>query len=196
MRGGRTILASLAVAGASYVAMRRDPFIELDRHASAALATPRGKAADVAVAAATDLGSVFAVAGLSGTLLASGRPRAAVDVAGAGLLGWGVAQAIKPFVDRPRPYQAEDRHRLVSEPAGSSWPSGHVAVAAAMTSALGPHLPPRARAAAIGTAAFVGVSRVYVGVHYVTDVVAGLAFGALSGKIWGAVRRGIDRRVG
>ncbi|HEX9888765.1 MAG TPA: phosphatase PAP2 family protein [Nitriliruptorales bacterium] len=188
-RPGRTGAASVVALAASYAALRSEPLIELDRHVSAAIAVPRGHQADLAVAAATDLGSVFAVAGLSGTLLATGRARAAVDVAVAGGLAWIAAQVIKPLVERPRPYQAEDRHRLVSEPAGSSWPSGHTAVAAAMASALSPHLPPAARSIPIGTAAFVAVSRVYVGVHYATDAVAGLAVGALSGKFSGVLRR-------
>lgn len=194
-RPRRTVAASLIALTASYVALRREPLIELDRHVSAAIAVPRGRSADVAVAAATDLGSVFSVAGLSGFLLATGRRRAAADVAGAGALAWIAAQAIKPLVDRPRPYEAEQRERLVSEPAGSSWPSGHTAVAAAMASALTPHLPAAARAAPIATAGFVALSRVYVGVHYATDAVAGLAVGALSGKVSRLVRRWFDPDV-
>lgn len=185
----RTVLAAVATIGASYVAMKREPFVAADRHVSSAIAVPRGRDADIVVAAATDLGSVFAVTGLSGVLLASGRWRAALDVAGAGATAWVASQAIKPLVERPRPYQAEGRDRLVSEPAGSSWPSGHPAVAAAMASSLTPHLPPTAKAVASGVAGFVALSRVYVGVHYVTDVLAGLALGSLSGRAWRVVRR-------
>lgn len=185
----RTVVAAVGTIGASYAAMRCEPLVTADRHVSSAIAVPRGRDADIAVAAATDLGSVFALTGLSGVLLASGRWRAALDVAGAGATAWVAAQAIKPLVERPRPYQAEGRDRLVSEPAGSSWPSGHPAVAAAMAASLTPRLPPAAKVVASGLAGFVAVSRVYVGVHYVTDVLAGLALGSLSGRAWRAVRR-------
>jgi membrane-associated phospholipid phosphatase len=77
----------------------------------------------------------------------------------------------------------------VSEPAGSSWPSGHVAVAAAAAGALAPRLHRRGRLAAAGAVTFVAASRVYVGVHYLSDVAAGAGFGLAAGAAVRAVRR-------
>lgn len=139
---------------------------------------------DIAVSAGTDLGSTFAVAGAATSLAVSGHRTAALDTVGAGAVAWGTAQGLKWLVNRPRPYQLEIVARLVSVPAGSSWPSGHPAVTAAVATVLAPRLPPGARIAAGGTAVFVAWSRIYVGVHYPADVVAGVALGVLSGRAW------------
>lgn len=145
--------------------------------------------ADSVVGATTDLGSVFALAGASAALAATGRRRQAAEVAGAGMVAWTAAQAAKQFGERPRPYQADGVARLVAEPAGSSWPSGHAAVAVAVCAALGPHLSRTAHRAAGALAGFVALSRVYVGVHYLSDVVAGVAIGGWSAALWRGARR-------
>jgi undecaprenyl-diphosphatase len=62
-------------------------------------------------------------------------------------------------------------------PSSSSFPSGHAASAAAF--AVGATLEWRALAGPLGaTATAVAFSRVYTGVHYPSDVVAGAAIGA------------------
>jgi len=86
----------------------------------------------------------------------------------------------KLIVDRARP----DIRRLTGF-SGSSFPSGHAATAAATLAALalvlGLGLSPRAKAAlagaATGLAAAVATTRVLLGVHWLTDVMAGLALG-------------------
>lgn len=177
------VLASGAVSG-SYAAMRSPVLEAWERTLAVRVRRPRGPMVDRLVSAATDLGSVFAVAGAAAVLATAGRRRAAVDVLGAGMLAWSATQAIKRLVKRPRPYQVEEVERLVVEPTGTSWPSGHPAVAAAAATALTCHVPPSARRAGAGVAVFVAASRVYVGVHYPTDVVAGLGIGALCGAGW------------
>ncbi|MFP5309524.1 MAG: phosphatase PAP2 family protein [Actinomycetes bacterium] len=184
-----TLLLAGVLVGASFGVLRSRRLQDLDRRAGELLATPLGAAGDAVVSAGTDLGSVFAVAGATTVLAATGRRDAAVDVAAAGAAGWVVAQGVKPLVDRPRPYQAHGFARLVSEPAGSSWPSGHVAVAAAVAGALGPRLSARGRAVAAGAVTFVAASRVYVGVHYLSDVAAGTGFGLAAGAGVRALRR-------
>lgn len=179
------MLGTLAVGG-SFVAMRSEAFEEHERALAVRVRRPRGRLVDSVVSAATDLGSTFAVTGAAAILLASRRPRAAIDVVGSGATAWTVAQIVKPIVARPRPYEVEDAFRLVSEPAGSSWPSGHPAVAAAAAATLAPRLPRRGRLVGALLAAFVATSRVYVGVHYPTDVIAGLGIGVLCGEIWRA----------
>lgn len=192
--GRRERLLGAAVAvGVSYAALRSRRAQELDRQAGRALSRPLGPVADRIIGAGTDLGSVYAIGGLSAVLAATGRRDLAVDVAGAGATGWVVAQAIKPLVERPRPYQADGLTLLVAAPAGHSWPSGHVAVAGAMAGAITPAMPTRGRVGAALAAAFVCLSRIYVGVHYVTDVVAGLGVGVLSAEAWRAVRRRVRR---
>lgn len=185
--------ASAAVA-ASYLLVRRGHAEVVDRPARAVLARPLGDRADVVLGAVTDLGSVYGLGGLSVTLAATGRRRAAVDVAASGLVAWVAAQAAKPALDRPRPYQLATAPRLVAVPAGSSWPSGHAAVAAAAAAALHPHLNGPARAGAWSAVGAVAASRLYVGVHHLTDVVAGVGVGVLSASVAAGARRVLDGR--
>lgn len=193
--GRRSALAAAAAVVGSYAALQWPPAQEWDRRAGVALSRPLGRVGDAVISSGTDLGSVYAIAGVSVVLAATGRRRAALDVLGAGAVGWTVAQTVKPLVRRPRPYQAHGAFRLVAEPAGASWPSGHVAVAGAMAAAVTPALTPRARVGAGAFAVFVAVSRIYVGVHYVTDVVAGLGIGVLSARAWTAARAAVTRRL-
>lgn len=101
-------------------------------------------------------------------------------VAGADLL----QQSLKALVQRPRPGVLHLEHVT-----GSSFPSGHATESAAVAVALVLLARGRARrdriAAAIIAAvlvAAVGASRVYLGVHYPTDVAAGIVLGSA----WGA----------
>ena len=200
--GRSSVVAAVgASAGvvASYVAVRSGRAETIDRPARALLAHPLGARADVAVGAVTDLGSVYGLAGLSAALGVTGRRGAAADVAAAGGLAWVAAQAAKPALHRPRPYQLAAAQRLVAVPAGSSWPSGHAAVAAATAAALHPHLPPGARTGTWVAVGAVAASRLYVGVHHLTDVVAGVGVGVLSAAAAGRLRRAatqLRRRTG
>jgi membrane-associated phospholipid phosphatase len=190
----RVLGAAGAAVGASYAALTSPRAQRYDRRAGLVLARPLGPVADRVVSAGTDLGSVYAIAGIAGALAATGRRRAALDVVVAGSLAWTAAQAVKPLVDRPRPYQAAGAFRLVAEPAGTSWPSGHVAVAAGMAGALAPGMDRRGRSVVAALAGFVALSRIYVGVHYLTDVVAGIGIGVASARTWRLLRRPVQYR--
>lgn len=184
---GRAVLAVAAVA-ASYLAVRSGASDRLDRRTNEFASRPLGPVTDRVVGIGTDFGSVYGLAGVAGALAIAGHRRLATDVAGSGLVAWTAAQAIKPALDRQRPYEAASADRLVAIPAGSSWPSGHVAVVAAMTTTLDPLLPALARAAAGAVTAAVGASRMYVGVHHLTDLVAGWGVGVLSARAWRRIR--------
>jgi undecaprenyl-diphosphatase len=118
----------------------------------------------------------------------------------------------RPFVSHPRVV-----HLLIAHAADASFPSDHEAVAAAMATMLVAYLfllwrerrtalaPTRSRGrggngstplalggalAAVGVlgAIFIGVARVYVGVHYPGDILGGATCGAVSGIFATSVR--------
>jgi membrane-associated phospholipid phosphatase len=189
----RGTLLAVAAVGASLAAVRRGSSDALDQRLGAAMAVPRGRALDRLVGVTTDLGSVYGLAGVAGVLAATGHRRRATEVTAAGLLAWSAAQASKPLASRPRPYQAALAQRLVAEPAGSSWPSGHTAVVTAMAGSLARDVAPPARLAVGVVALGVACSRLYVGVHHPTDLVAGAGVGALSVRVVGTLRARLER---
>jgi undecaprenyl-diphosphatase len=89
---------------------------------------------------------------------------------------------LKPAIARERPYAPRGpgrlRRLLVQAPGAHSWPSAHAgsSMAAAVPLAI---LYPRVGVVFLAFAALIGYSRVYVGVHYPFDVVAGAIIGAL-----------------
>jgi undecaprenyl-diphosphatase len=115
-------------------------------------------------------------------------PRAVLLVTGCVWASDLTASLVKLAVGRERPFESISEADPLMGSVGSSFPSGHAATSAAGAFALA-LIAPRAApylAALAGTIAF---SRVYVGVHYPFDVLAGLAVGlAVAGVILGAVR--------
>ncbi len=89
---------------------------------------------------------------------------------------------IKPLVGRIRPYAIRDVVLLVRAPTDASFPSGHAAAAFAATGALACG---RSRLAvpAAAVAAVICFSRLYLYIHYPTDVFAGIVLGALCGAL-------------
>jgi membrane-associated phospholipid phosphatase len=104
---------------------------------------------------------------------------AAAAAAGA---AWALANLAKAIADRPRPYQVVAGAVLRQQPAhGTSFPSSHTAVTVAVVIALLPFLPRVLAGVAIAYAVLVGWSRVYLGVHYPLDVMAGAGIGLAVG---------------
>jgi len=162
----------------------------LDRSLHRFLNRSRGPGADAAFKAITELGSLWAAAAASAVLAGAGRRRAAADALGAALAMWGVGQILKKVTDRPRPYQAmEDSRLLIAEPSGTSWPSSHPAVLLAFVAVAGRGLGASrgSRAALSALAGMVGLSRISLGVHYPSDVAAGLLLGRGVADLWSSL---------
>lgn len=85
-----------------------------------------------------------------------------------------VVQLVKRSVDRPRPSRREATASLVPEPDKFSFPSGHSCAAMAVSFSYAMAFPSLA-VPLVGIAVLVGASRVFLGVHYPSDVVVGQA---------------------
>jgi undecaprenyl-diphosphatase len=139
---------------------------------------------------------VLAAVGAFGDTRAGWRlPRAALAASLAAGLGALAATGLKEIVDRARPpLGGVDVTAVVAVPGSASFPSGHAATAFAAATVVA-FLHPRLRIPAIGIAALVALSRVYLGVHYWSDVVVGSALGVVIGLAIALVTRRLARRA-
>jgi membrane-associated phospholipid phosphatase len=98
---------------------------------------------------------------------------------------FGVSDLVKGVVGerRPRGYDP-----LIPFPQSSSFPSGHATVSFACATVLSV-LVPRAAPAFFALAAAIAYSRLYLGVHWPGDVVAGAALGVLTALLLLAAAR-------
>jgi membrane-associated phospholipid phosphatase len=141
-----------------------------------------GPAAERAVRAYSTLGqhgALWLALGTAGAALDPARRprwrRATLSVGAA----YAANQAIKLAVRRPRP-QLADLPPLIGTPTQMSFPSAHAVTCAAAVHGfrwLLPRAPLRAAATAMT------LSRLYLGVHYPSDIVAGVALGAVIGRV-------------
>jgi undecaprenyl-diphosphatase len=126
-------------------------------------------------------------------LLFSRTRRDALDMVLCTAVPWLLTEGlVKNLVCRPRPYLAlEGLVPIVAPLRSYSFPSGHACAAFAAATALALAFRGRGGGFAFLPAALIAVSRVYVGVHYPTDVLAGAAIGAL--LAWAVFR--LSRRL-
>ncbi|MGI8650909.1 MAG: phosphatase PAP2 family protein [Rubrobacter sp.] len=97
---------------------------------------------------------------------------------GAVAAAWTVAEGTKSIFNRTRPFiHDKEILPLIKTPSSTSFPSGHSATAAAGATTLSVLYPPLAPLFCV-LAFCVMLSRVYLGVHYPFDVLAGATIGA------------------
>ena len=111
--------------------------------------------------------------------------RGGLDVALGTLLPWLLVEyVLKELTHRPRPFTAlTEVVPLIALPSGYSFPSGHACAAFAAATALTLAFPDKSGNRAFIPAVLISLSRVYLGVHYPLDILAGAAFGMLGAWI-------------
>ena len=114
------------------------------------------------------------------------------------LFGLGFNQIIILFVHRVRPYDAGVSHLIISKSSDWSFPSDHATATIAIVAAFALHGLPR-RSLLFGLLALlICWSRIFVGTHYLTDVLGGGFTGVLAALVvWTFYREGsrFDRFV-
>ena len=101
---------------------------------------------------------------------------------------------IKNAVDRARPFWKDKSFNVkIREPRDYSFPSGHTSASIGSAVALFLNRKKEGTAALV-LAAQIAFSRLYLYVHFPTDVLAGIGIGIICGLLAGVVYRGVSKR--
>jgi undecaprenyl-diphosphatase len=183
---GATLAGAAAAVGHAALRTREGPAVDAELFQLANRG--HGPGADRFFGGVTELGSLYAATAAAGALVVMGRRSAASRALAAAGATWLLGQGAKKLVERPRPYDADAgaTRKMIAEPAGTSWPSSHPAVLTAFTRVAARELGLGAssRAALTALDLSVAASRVYLGVHYPSDVTAGLLMGRAVARLW------------
>lgn len=191
MRLGSAVWGGALAVGATAVgraAIRTEDGREVDAELFALVNAGHGPKADALFGGVTELGSLWASVTAASVLALTGRRREAARALTAAAATWAVLQGLKRMVDRPRPSVAapEATRLMVALPPETSWPSSHPAVLSTFTRVASRELGlgRASRWALSWLDVTVAASRVYVGVHYPSDVASGLLFGRAIARWW------------
>lgn len=88
---------------------------------------------------------------------------------------------VKEIIERPRPSMRVDTITVRDAASGFAFPSGHTTTAFALATTVALLLPGRWRWVPFGMAAGAATARMYVGVHWPSDLIGGAALGTLIG---------------
>ncbi len=166
----------------------------VDRAGDEAMARLRGRPVpDVVMytlSAWGDMSLIWHVAGVVGGLRRGGDVAYAARLSSVqGIEAALVNGPVKAIFRRKRPLEpTEARPHALRVPRTSSFPSGHASAAACAVVMLSEGAGPIERAGWVALGSAVALSRVHVGVHHTSDVVAGAviggALGALARRWW------------
>jgi decaprenylphosphoryl-5-phosphoribose phosphatase len=124
-------------------------------------------------------GALWLALGAAGAMADGERRRRWVRATACVGAAYLISTSIKIAIGRRRPV-VEDLPHLMVTPTGLSFPSSHSTSSFAAAQAFGRLLP---RAPLLGAAVAMAFSRLYLGVHYPSDVAAGAALGTVIGSL-------------
>ena len=188
-------VALMVFAGlAAVVATHPDP-LGIDRAAARAVESTRADGLTGAMRAVSSLGSspaiAIQIAAIGGAILLLRRDaRTGLWLLAAFTGAWLLSNGFKALLDRPRPEPG------LVDASGTSFPSGHATQGGAyfvmLGAVLASVLPRGWRGVGAAVAVLVGflsgLSRIYLDVHWLTDVVGGFALGVAWATLLLAVR--------
>ncbi len=103
---------------------------------------------------------------------------------------------LKNMFQRTRPYEVVDGlTRLIGKQSDFSFPSGHTGSSIAASIVIFKNLPKKFGIPALIVGILISFSRLYIGVHYPTDVIVGAIMGAVSAFISIKLYNYIEKRI-
>lgn len=149
---------------------------EIDLFRSMNLAGTNGPL-DLVMLAFTFLGAIYIIVLVCIPLWIRGRKEAAFDIVVLVIVVTVATEILKLVIDRPRPSVELEDVKTILSTTGPSFPSAHASRAFAVACMIAIVERRRLGAIAFAVASFVSISRVYLGVHWPTDVLAGAVLG-------------------
>jgi undecaprenyl-diphosphatase len=195
---GFGVIVGLAVAAGSLLALAQAPdgSTPFDHSITSWFVAHRTDGLTTLARAFTNIGSQNVLLPVVAIIAVALLARRRLALAGVLVLAWagalGLYNLVKQIVGRPRP----PMDIWITHPGGSAFPSGHATQSLATFTAIAfvvGALVPKARwpsaVLAVVLALGVGCSRVYLGVHWATDVIAGWLIAAAWATIVVAVAK-------